>query len=78
MDFGYDGWLTKISSASFIKEGDVLVDDGFVEVSSEVPRDTLTQNVEDGSSHADADAGDEDDAEHVEAVGVYFVIFAFG
>ena len=46
--------LTKVSSASFIKESDVLIDHILVEVFPKISGYSLTQNVENGSSHTDA------------------------
>ena len=46
--------LTEVTGASVVKKGDVLGQNGRVEVSSQVPRDSLTQNVEDGGSNEHA------------------------
>ena len=48
--------LTEVTSASFIVESNVFAEKRLVEVLTQLARDSLTENVEDGCSHEDTNA----------------------
>ena len=50
--------LTEVTSASLVKEGDIFLDDGGVEVATKVASNALRQNIEDSGTETNTDASE--------------------